>query len=96
MIAANVPVPVAPTTAWVAESDPCVVTCPFLVFYTRQVGTKESSLQGGIELNVGRNRVKFANADKALNVTGYVVGGIPPFDHLQKMHTFVDLSEDDR
>ena len=30
-------------------------------------------------LQVGRNRVKFANAGKALDVTGYVVGSMPPF-----------------
>lgn len=43
-------------------------------------------------LDVGRNRVKFASGDKALTITGYVVGSMPPFGHLQKMRTLVDTA----
>lgn len=41
-------------------------------------------------LAVGRKRVKFANAEKALEITGYVVGSMPPFGHRQKLRTFID------
>jgi len=41
-------------------------------------------------LEVGRNRVKFANAEKALEITGYVVGSMPPFGHKHKLRTLVD------
>lgn len=41
-------------------------------------------------LGVGRKKVKFADADKALTITGYVVGSMPPFGHRQKLRTLVD------
>ncbi|MFQ5616770.1 MAG: aminoacyl-tRNA deacylase, partial [Anaerolineales bacterium] len=41
-------------------------------------------------LGVGRKRVKFASAERALEITGYVVGSMPPFGHRQKLRTFVD------
>jgi Cys-tRNA(Pro) deacylase len=41
-------------------------------------------------LGVGRKRVKLANAEKALEITGYVVGSMPPFGHRQKLRTLVD------
>ncbi len=41
-------------------------------------------------LGVGRKRVKFASTARALEITGYVVGSMPPFGHRQKLRTFVD------
>jgi prolyl-tRNA editing enzyme YbaK/EbsC (Cys-tRNA(Pro) deacylase) len=41
-------------------------------------------------LEVGRKQVKFANAEQALEITGYIVGSMPPFGHRQKLRTFVD------
>jgi Cys-tRNA(Pro) deacylase len=41
-------------------------------------------------LGVGRKQVKFARAEQALRITGYVVGSMPPFGHRKKLHTFVD------
>ena len=41
-------------------------------------------------LGLGRKRVKFASPEQALAVTGYVVGSMPPFGHLQKLRTLVD------
>ena len=41
-------------------------------------------------LEVGRKRVKFADADQALAFTGFVVGAMPPFGHLRKLRTLVD------
>lgn len=43
-------------------------------------------------LHVGRGRVKFAPADRALEITGYVVGSMPPFGHRQKLRTVVDTT----
>lgn len=41
-------------------------------------------------LDVGRKKVKFAGAEQALAITGYIVGSMPPFGHRQKLRTFVD------
>ena len=41
-------------------------------------------------LGVGRKRVKFASAEQALAITGYVVGSMPPFGHRQPLKTLVD------
>lgn len=41
-------------------------------------------------LGVGRKQVKFASPERALEITGYVVGSMPPFGHRQKLPTFVD------
>ncbi len=41
-------------------------------------------------LGVGRKRVKFASAEQALALTGFVVGSMPPFGHRSKLPTLVD------
>jgi prolyl-tRNA editing enzyme YbaK/EbsC (Cys-tRNA(Pro) deacylase) len=41
-------------------------------------------------LAVGRKNVKFASADQALDLTGFVVGSMPPFGHRQPLRTLVD------
>ena len=40
-------------------------------------------------LGVGRKRVKFASAEQALTITGFVVGSMPPFGHRQMLRTLV-------
>jgi Cys-tRNA(Pro) deacylase len=39
---------------------------------------------------VGRKRVKMARPDQALDITGYVVGSMPPFGHQSPLRTLVD------
>jgi len=46
-------------------------------------------------LKVGRGRVKFATADQALAITGYVVGSMPPFGHRHKLRTLIDTAVED-
>jgi len=41
-------------------------------------------------LGLGRKKVKFATADQALAITGFVVGSMPPFGHRQRLRTLVD------
>jgi len=41
-------------------------------------------------LGIGRRRVKFATAEQALEITGFVVGSMPPFGHRQKLRTLTD------
>lgn len=41
-------------------------------------------------LGVGRNRIKFATPDAALEITGYVVGSMPPFGHRNRLRTLID------
>lgn len=43
-------------------------------------------------LGVGRKKVRFAAAEQALEITGYVVGSMPPFGHRQKLRTLVDTA----
>ncbi len=43
-----------------------------------------------VYLEVGRKRVKFAAPDHVLEITGYVVGSMPPFGHKTKLRTIVD------
>ncbi|MEN8097431.1 MAG: YbaK/EbsC family protein [Chloroflexota bacterium] len=39
---------------------------------------------------VGRKRVKLATAEHVENITGYSVGGVPPFAHISKLTTWID------
>lgn len=41
-------------------------------------------------LGVGKKQVKFAGAEQALEITGYIVGSMPPFGHRRKLRTLVD------
>lgn len=41
-------------------------------------------------LEVGRKWVRFANPDQALDISGFVVGAMPPFGHLTRLRTLVD------
>jgi Cys-tRNA(Pro) deacylase len=41
-------------------------------------------------MGVGRKKVKFATAEQALEITGFVVGSMPPFGHRQRLRTLVD------
>lgn len=43
-------------------------------------------------LGVGRKKVKFAAPDQALDISGYIVGSMPPFGHKEKMRTLVDTA----
>ena len=43
-------------------------------------------------LGMSRKRVKFASAEQALEITGYVVGSMPPFGHQEKVRTLVDAA----
>ena len=41
-------------------------------------------------LGLSRKQIKFANAEQALEITGFVVGSMPPFGHRQTLLTIVD------
>ncbi|MBW2178662.1 MAG: YbaK/EbsC family protein [Deltaproteobacteria bacterium] len=41
-------------------------------------------------LGVGRKKVKFAAPDQALEITGFIVGSMPPFGHRDKLRTLID------
>lgn len=43
-----------------------------------------------IELECSKGKVKFASPNRALQITGYVVGSMPPFGHLQPLPTYID------
>lgn len=44
----------------------------------------------GAILGVGRKRVRFASPEQALDITGYIVGSMPPFGHRQTLKTLID------
>lgn len=44
------------------------------------------------ELGLSRRRVKMARADQVLAITGYEVGAVPPFGHLQKLPALIDCT----
>ena len=39
---------------------------------------------------VGRKKVRRADADAVREVTGYSIGGVPPFAHANELRTFID------
>ena len=39
---------------------------------------------------IGRKKIKRADTDKVREVTGYSIGGVPPFAHASKLRTFID------
>ena len=41
-------------------------------------------------LGVGRKKVKFADPDQVLEITGFIVGSMPPFGHENKLRTLID------
>ena len=41
-------------------------------------------------LEVGRKWARFASPELALEITGFVVGSMPPFGHLTRLRTLVD------
>ncbi len=43
-----------------------------------------------LHLGFGRKRIKLANSEQALEITGYIVGAMPPFGHRQKLRTLAD------
>lgn len=43
-------------------------------------------------LGLNHKQVKFARAQQALEITGYVVGSMPPFGHREKLRTLMDAA----
>ncbi len=77
------------------ETDQIIKTLVFLVrdeplLVINNGLAKVEQRKVAARLGVGRKRVKFASPERALEITGYVVGSMPPFGHRQKLRTFVD------
>lgn len=47
-------------------------------------------------LEVGRKWARFASPEQALELTGFVVGSMPPFGHLTRLRTLVDNAVSDQ
>lgn len=60
-----------------------------LVVISSGLGRIDRKKLGGV-LGVGRRKVKFADPEQALAITGYMVGSMPPFGHRQPLRTLVD------
>ena len=61
---------------------------PLLVINNGLARVDRRKLAAG--LGVGRKRIKFASPERALALTGFVVGSMPPFGHRRKLRTLVD------
>jgi prolyl-tRNA editing enzyme YbaK/EbsC (Cys-tRNA(Pro) deacylase) len=46
----------------------------------------------GAEFGVGRKKVRIADAETTVAVTGYAPGGVPPLGHAQDLPVLVDAS----
>lgn len=57
------------------------ITCGTRAIDRRQIAKR---------FNVGRKKVKLADAATVLEVTGYPVGTVPPFAHRQQIFTLID------
>jgi prolyl-tRNA editing enzyme YbaK/EbsC (Cys-tRNA(Pro) deacylase) len=54
-------------------------------------GTRKiDSRKLGAHFGVGRKRAKLAPAEMALDITGYIVGSMPPFGHESVLPTYID------
>jgi Cys-tRNA(Pro) deacylase len=51
---------------------------------------KIDSRKLAVHFGVGRKQVKLASADQALELTGYVVGSMPPFGHATNLPIYID------
>ena len=61
---------------------------PFLVINNGLARVDRKKLAAYI--GVGRKKVKFADPDEVLEITGYVVGSMPPFGHKIQLRTLMD------
>jgi Cys-tRNA(Pro)/Cys-tRNA(Cys) deacylase len=61
---------------------------PFLVINNGIARVDRRKVAG--YLAVGKKQVKFASAEEALEITGYIVGSMPPFGHCQKLPILID------
>jgi len=61
---------------------------PFLVINNGQARVDRKKLAAHI--GIGRKKIKFADPDQVLEMTGFVVGSMPPFGHKNRLRTVVD------
>lgn len=61
---------------------------PFLVINNGLARVDRKKLAAYI--GVGRKKVKFAGPDQVLEMTGFVVGSMPPFGHKNRLRTLMD------
>ena len=63
---------------------------PVLVINNGQARVDRKKLAAYLGMN--RKHVKFATAEQALTICGFVVGSMPPFGHRQPLRTLVDAA----
>ena len=61
---------------------------PFLVIANGPARVDRKKLAAHI--GVGRKKVKFADPDQVLEMTGFIVGSMPPFGHKNRLRTLMD------
>lgn len=61
---------------------------PLLVVINGLTRIHRKRLAGVLELS--RRRVKMADSDQVVSITGYVVGAVPPFGHKTRLRTLLD------
>uniref|UniRef100_A0A383VDK1 3'-5' exonuclease domain-containing protein n=1 Tax=Tetradesmus obliquus TaxID=3088 RepID=A0A383VDK1_TETOB len=78
------------TTAAAAGGGVAAVPPAVLVLLTDEVRVDERAVAA--RLGLPRKRLRLASRQEAAAATGYEVGSIPPFGHLQPLRTLVDVS----
>ncbi|MBN1285449.1 MAG: YbaK/EbsC family protein [Anaerolineae bacterium] len=66
------------------EAQPVVVLCAG----DRQIDTRKLAAL----YDVGRKKVKMATAEESIEITGYVLGGVPPVGHRTPMPVYIDAT----
>ena len=61
----------------------------FLVPGDKRIDLKEK------KKDFNAKKIEVANADEVKNITGYSIGGVPPFGHKEKLKTFVEKGFDE-
>lgn len=49
---------------------------------------------GMIKVRYAASEVRMANAEEVKEVTGYSIGGVPPFGHIKKLKTYIEVGFD--
>jgi prolyl-tRNA editing enzyme YbaK/EbsC (Cys-tRNA(Pro) deacylase) len=97
MLIVDVPTPTVETAAQAVGTHPNQIVKSVLFLIEGEpvlavaYGTAHIDRRGIAEhYGVGRKRVKLADSETVLQLTGYLIGGVPPFGHPRPISTLLD------
>lgn len=93
----NVPTPTVDAAAQAVNAKPDQIIKSILFLVDQQpvlaIACGTSNIDRGAiadTFGVGKKRVKLANSEMVLEISGYEVGAMPPFGHCQPLATLID------